>query len=47
MKTRSASGGGIKLYQIIAFGYALTLYKNSSWSNGDVHSWRIRIDKFQ
>lgn len=43
MKTRVVRGGGLRIYQLIVCGYVISIYKNSSWSNGDVHGWRIGI----
>lgn len=29
------------ILQLIGLGIVLTLSRNSSWSNGDVHGWRL------
>lgn len=39
--TRHVKGGGLDIYQLIFFAHVLTISKNASWSNGDVHGWKL------
>lgn len=43
--TRHYKGGGLKGHQLIAGKHVLSLTKNSSGSNGDVHGWKLSHSK--
>lgn len=42
---RQAHGGGIDLFQIVIGSLVLSLYRNRSASNGDVHGWRVEAKR--
>ena len=42
---RKVKGGGMHILQVIFFGAVVTLSKNKSWSNGEVHGWRLSVKR--
>jgi hypothetical protein len=43
--TRHYKGGGMSGHQLIAGKHVLSLHKNKSGSNGDVHGWKLEHSK--
>lgn len=38
---RSVKGGGMNIKQLVTPKHVISLSKNSSGSNGDVHGWKV------
>lgn len=42
---RSLPGKSLAIFQIVFFDFVLSLSRNKSWSNGNVHGWRVEVLK--